>query len=410
MPVRKKTRKNFLKKMDTVLTKVASEKESSFKLGFSKLNMGISLTNYALNRIMTGSWDMGFRFGRSYAVYGESGSGKSLLAALAVAQAQKDHNAMGVWIDTEHATDDESGMKWFDEAGVDRDDEKFIYTNAKSLADVKKIISELCMNYREDYEKDPDGMWPLVIVVDSWNMGLTDAKMKQMKEGKLVGDMGQQAKQIGDIITASTHLVEGLPVMLVGILHVYDSQEMYGRKHKTTGGNKVVFAASGALLLTKKELREEDLKDDKRFKAFYDVKREGMDGETKKLKGAKKNIVGIQCVVENLKSRAAKPFEQIPMNIIYPIGIDPYSGLWEQLMFEGVLSKAKQGWYKYKDPNTGKEVNFQKPSFRKHAEALMKAAEQHDQYADLRNFLENSEQIEEAPDALEENPDGNPED
>lgn len=404
MPARKRTRKNFLKKMDTVLTKVSTEKESSFKLGFSKLNMGISLTNFALNRIMTGAWNMGFRFGRSYAVYGESGSGKSLLAALACAQAQKDHDAMAVWIDTEHATDDESGMKWFDEAGVDRSDEKFIYTNAKSLADVKKIISELCMNYREDYEKDPESMYPLILVVDSWNMGLTDAKMKQMREGKLVGDMGQQAKQIGDIISASTHLVEGLPVMLVGILHVYDSQDPYGRRHKTTGGNKVVFTASGALLLTKKELREEDLKDDKRIKEFYDVKRGGMDAETKKMKTSKKNILGIQCVVENLKSRAAKPFEQIPMNIIYPIGIDPYSGLWEQLMFEGALQKGKQGWYRYKDPTTGEEVSFQKPSFRKHAEALMEAANKHDQYADLRNLLDNPEQIEEAPDATEENP------
>lgn len=404
MPARKK-RNNFLKKMDNVLTKSSALDGSSFKLGFSKLNMGISLTNFALNRIMTGSWDMGFRFGRSYAVYGESGSGKSLLAALACAQAQKDHEAMAVWIDTEHATDDESGMKWFDEAGVDRSDEKFIYTNAKSLSDVKKIISNTCVNYRVDYEKDPESMYPLILVVDSWNMGLTDAKMKQMKEGKLVGDMGQQAKQIGDVISASTHLVEGLPVMLVGILHVYDSQELYGRKHKTTGGNKVVFTASGALLLTKRELREEDLKDGGQHKhvtAHYDEMRKGMDADTKALMESKKNILGIQCIVENLKSRAAKPFEKIPMNIIYPIGIDPYSGLWEQLMFEGVMAKSGKGWYSYKED--GLEVKFQRPQFRKHAKRLMKVAETHDQYAKLRELMKNPEQIEEAEDATEEIP------
>ncbi len=387
--------------MDTVLTKAAGNKDTSFRVGFSKLNLGISLTNFALNRIMTGRWDMGFRFGRSYAVYGESGSGKSLIASLAIAQAQREHDAMGVWIDTEHATDDESGKKWFKDAGVDQSDDNFMYLNAKTLSDVKKIISETCVNYRNDYEEDPEAQRPLIIIVDSWNMGLTDAKYKQMVEGKLVGDMGQQAKQIGDVITASTHLVEGMPVMIVGILHVYDSQELYGRKHKTTGGNKVVFTASGALLLTKKELREEDV-DDKRISAHYDERRKGMDAETKKMKTEKSNIVGIQCVVENLKSRAAKPFEKIPMNIIYPIGIDPYSGLWEQLMFEGVFEKGKPGWYVYKD--NGQEVKFQKAQFRKHADRLMEVANTHDQYAKLREIMSKPEQIEEVEDAPTENP------
>ncbi len=388
--------------MDTVLTKVSTEKGSSFRVGFSKLNMGISLTNFALNRIMTGSWDMGFRFGRSYAVYGESGSGKSLLAALAVAQAQKEHDAMGVWIDTEHATDDESGKKWFSDAGVDQDDSNFMYLNIKTLSDVKKNISEICVNYREEFEKDPEAQRPLMIIVDSWNMGLTDAKYKQMIEGKLVGDMGQQAKQIGDVITASTHLVEGMPVMIVGILHVYDNQELYGRKHKTSGGNKVVFTASGALLLTKKELKEKDV-GDKRITDHYDNLRKGMDADTKDMKTAKKNVVGIQCMVENLKSRAAKPFEKIPMNIIYPIGIDPYSGLWEQLMFEGVFEKGKPGWYSYKNPTTGEEIKFQKSKFRQHAGALMKMAETHDQYSKLREIMSKPENIEEAEDAPEEN-------
>ena len=392
--------------MDTVLTKVATEKTSSFKIGFSTLNMGISLTNFALNRIMTGSWDMGFRFGRSYAVYGESGSGKSLLAAVAVAQAQKEHGAMAVWMDTEHATDDESGKKWFDEAGVSRHEDDFMYMNVKTLANVKKLISEYSVAYRADYEADPSDMRPLIIVVDSWNMGRTESQFKHMNEGKLVGDQGQHAKQLGDVITSSTHLVEGMPVMVIGILHVYDNQDMYGPKHKTTGGNKPMYAASGALLLTKRELREEDLKDDKRITKYYDEKRKGMDADTKKMKTSKLNVVGIQCVVENLKSRAAKPFEKIPMNVMYPIGIDPYSGLWEQLMFEGVISKADGSWYKFLDE--GNEVKFYKKDFRKHADRLMKLAESHDQYAELKKLLENPEQIEDTDDAVEEIPDGNP--
>ena len=405
----KKGRKNFLKRISPVLEKSSTNKDSSYRIGFSKLDMGISLTNYALNRIMTGSWDMGFRFGRTYAVYGESGSGKSLLAALALAQAQKEHDAMGFWIDTEHATDDESGRKWFNEAGVDQEEGNFIYASGKQLSDIKSLISDLAVNYRADYEDDPNGLRPLIIVVDSWNMALPGAKYEQMMKGELVGDMGQQAKQIGDVITAATHLVEGLPIMVVGILHVYDNQDPHGRRHKTTGGNKVVFTASGALLLTKKELREADV-DDTRIKKHYDKVRAGLDSDTKKMKTEKRNIIGIQCLVENLKSRAAKPFEKIPMNILYPIGIDPFSGLWEQLMWEGVFQKSGGAWYVYKDPETDKEVKFMKSKFRDHARTLMKAAEKHDQYAELRKMVNHPEQIEEVEDAPVEEDDTNNQD
>ena len=390
-----------MKTISVVLEKSSHTKGASYRVGFSNLNKGISLTNYALNRIMTGRWDMGLRFGRTYAVYGESGSGKSLLAALAVAQAQKEHSATALWIDTEHATDDESGRKWFSDAGVDQSDENFIYLPGKTLSDVKSIISQTAVQYREAYEEDPTSVDPLIIVVDSWNMALPAAKYEQMMEGKLVGDMGQQAKQIGDVITAATHLVEALPIMVVGILHVYDSQDMHGRRHKTTGGHKVVYTASGAVLLTKRELREEDV-DDSRIKKHFDKVREGLDADTKKTKTAKKNIIGIQCVVENLKSRASKPFEKIPVNILYPIGIDPMSGLWEQLMWEGVFRKSGGSWYVYKHPDTGEEVKFMRSKFRDHAENLMRAAEKHDQYAELRNMVSNPAQIEEAEDAPEE--------
>lgn len=397
---RKKKKTSFLKKAEAVLVKSSQATGSTIRIGFNKLNMGIGLPNYAMNRIMTGTWNMGFRFGRNYAIYGESGSGKSLLAAVAAAKAQKEHNAMVLWIDTEHATDDESGKKWFDDAGMNRDDDDFIYGTAKTLPDLKRVISNMTVTYRAAHEEDPDEQRPLIIVVDSWNMGLTESKYKQMVEGKLVGDMGQQVKQMGDIITAATHLVEGLPVMLIGVLHVYDSQEDYGRKHKTTGGNKILFAASGALLLTKVELRESDI-DDKEIIAFYNKLRSGMDAETKKLKTDKRNILGITSVVENLKSRHAKPFEKVPVNIMYPIGFDPYSGLWEQLMFEGVLQKANGAWYKYTDVD-GNEKKFQKTQFRNHAHAMMKAADKHDRYAELREILKKSEEIKELDDALEE--------
>ena len=110
----------------------------TINVGFSSIDKWVDMGNYAMNRIMSGKFKEGLLFGRQYVYYGESGSGKSLQAAYACANAQKEHGAFVLWIDVEKATDDVSGQKWLERAGVDLDEECFQYITAATLSDCKE--------------------------------------------------------------------------------------------------------------------------------------------------------------------------------------------------------------------------------------------------------------------------------
>ncbi|RMH20535.1 MAG: hypothetical protein D6698_04070 [Gammaproteobacteria bacterium] len=337
--------------------------------GFVNQDLWVSSGNYAMNRRWSGEFDKAFLFGRNYAFYGESGSAKSLFAATTAANAQKEHGAYVVWIDVEHATDGKTGQEWFQRAGVDTSEDSFLYVSAATLEEIKTIIAKITKDYRESYSED---MPPLVFVVDSWAAAVTESEWERIggkEAGKLVGDMGQKAKQLGDVIKSVTHLCARLPVLTIGILHIMDNQDMYGRKHKLTGGHKVLYYASGAMLLTKKELQLRDIDDDeKREELFGHVL-----ADVKNKMGGDRYTVGIISSMEIIKSRVTKPFERVDIAIPYDTGIDPYSGLFEVLMQEGMIRKGSPGWFEYVEP-TGEVVKFRRKDFLSHADHLMEIA------------------------------------
>ncbi len=364
MPKAKK--KSFGSRMSTVLTTV---KSPTINPGFSNVNLWADLGNYSSNRIMSGRFDRGFLFGRNYVLYGESGSGKSLQAAVLAANCQRKHNAYIIWIDAEVANDGEEGKQWFRNAGLSLDEDSFYYTKAATLEDIKSLISKVAESTRKDIIAGEETL-PTVIVVDSWSGSMTGSQMEKAEEGKITSDMGQKAKQTGEVIQSATHLLTNLPVLLVGIAHVMDSQEMYGPKYKTTGGQKMIFYASGCMIMTKKELTAEDL-EDKEAAEEYQKQKEGYTAELKK-KYKKKNI-GITSVVQNLKSRVSKPFEKTEVQITYEGGIDQFSGLFDLMIVQGIITKAGVGWYQYIDGKT--EIKFQRSSFRDHADRIMEVAD-----------------------------------
>ena len=156
-------------------------KSPTIKVGFSSIDKWVNMGNYAMNRIMGGSFKHGLLFGRNYVYYGESGSGKSLQAAYACAHAQQEHDAFVLWIDVEKATDDKAGQRWLERAGIDTSDDNFEYMTGATLGDVKKVVSEMCQIYRDSYmDENDDFDRPMVIVVDSWSAAMTE---KQWEEG-----------------------------------------------------------------------------------------------------------------------------------------------------------------------------------------------------------------------------------
>lgn len=368
-----KKKKSFGAGIHNVLTSINSE---TFSVGFSDVDLWADTGNYALNRMMSGRFfDGGLLLGRNYVYYGESGSGKSLEAAYVCANAQKQHDAFVVWIDVERANVGRVGEKFFQRAGISTHEDDFVYTNAATFADINKVLSDVLKHYRETFKEETD-LRPIVFVIDSWSVVLTESQWENAKIGKVVGDQGQQAKQTGDLIKKINHLVGGLPALTIGVAHVYENQQKHpltgqpiGGKHKPTGGHKIQYMASGCLMLSKKELMTENVEDADVAKRYEELE-EGMTAEHKKK--LKRRTIGIVSVAENLKSRVSKPFEKVEVQIPYFGGMDRYSGLFDLLMSEGTIYSPSVGWYAYK--SNGKETKFRKADFRKHADDIMKSA------------------------------------
>jgi RecA/RadA recombinase len=345
-------------------------KSDTINVGFSNIDTWVDMGNFAMNRVMSGSFKHGLLFGRQYVYYGESGSGKSLQAAYVVANAQRDHKAAVLWIDIEKATDGDSGKQWLTRAGVDVEHEDFMYMTAATLGNAKELITKEVQPYKKAYLDEKDDLdVPLIIVVDSWSAAMTDKQWKEAQEGTLVGDMGQKAKQTGDVVQSITHLCSHIPVMVLGIGHIMDNQDMHGGKHKTTGGHKMFYMASGCLMLTKKELKAED-SDDKEVAKYYEELKKGMPSV---LKNRTKQVIGHKCVIDNLKSRAAKPHQRIEIQVPFNTGMDPCSGLMDLLIIEGAITVPSAGWYQYGSTDI---VKFRKKDFKDHAHAAMAWADE----------------------------------
>jgi len=239
---------------DLVGKTLSTIKTETFHLGFTHIDLWSDVCNDALNFLLSNTYDRGFLYGRTAVLYGESGSAKSLLMAQMAGAEQKSKKAFVLWVDVEHATDDKGGEEWLRNAGVDIDGD-FQYVRLATIAEAQKFISEFVGMYKTEmdaYENGKDGAGkppPIVVCYDSYSAMLTESQFNQMVDGTMVGDQGQKAKQLGDFILKMNHLLAGKPILVVGVFHVYDNQQMIqgrpvGGKHKTTGGNKPIYMAS----------------------------------------------------------------------------------------------------------------------------------------------------------------------
>jgi len=339
-------------KIETVFA--ALKKYKDIRVGFADIDLWADTGIYALNRKLSNTYNKGFLYGRTVGIYGESGSGKSLLLAQTAANEQKNHNALIVWIDVEGAVSDlKEGTKWFRQAGIDTD-KRFERMHVNTFRMALKTMTELVNAWREDEETKE--LPPLMIIFDSYSNLITDSMVEQNKGKKeLTQDMGQKARQLGDLLIRITGMIEGLRILVAGVMHVYMSQEEYGPRHKITGGQKALFTASQSLIMTKFDLTNEKASAHNRQSADKD--------------DAKENI-GVKSVVQVIKCRYAKPFERVDLEVVYPFGIDPYSGLFDTYIDDGVIVSPSQGWYEFTRPD-GSKQKFRRAEFLKYADELM---------------------------------------
>jgi hypothetical protein len=122
-------------------------------------------------------------------------------------------------------------------------------------------------------------------------------------------------------------------VGLVATNHTYASQDMFDPDDKISGGQGFIYASSIVVAMKKLKLKTDE-------------------------NGVKTSEVhGIRAACKIMKTRYAKPFESVQVEIPYATGMSPYSGLVDLMEKEGLL-KQEGNRLKYIDPETGEEFKF----------------------------------------------------
>jgi RecA/RadA recombinase len=113
-------------------------------IGFSDPTDWISTGNYALNYLMTGDFNKGIPLGKVTVLAGESGSGKSYIAAGNIVKNAQDQGIFVILIDTENALDE----TWLQALKVDTSDKKLLKLSLSMVDDVARTVSDFMKLYK----------------------------------------------------------------------------------------------------------------------------------------------------------------------------------------------------------------------------------------------------------------------
>lgn len=306
--------------------------------GFNDPTTWLDTGCYALNYLISDNFYGGCPLEGKFTLFaGDSGSGKSYIASANIVIDAQKKGVYVVLIDTENSLDE----SWLKRLGVDTSDEYLQKINGATIDDIGKLISTTIDGYNEmnaslAYEK----RGKLLFVIDSLGMTVTPNQIKQTEEGDQKGDMGIKAKQITHLLRVMLSKIGSQPIGLIATNHVYDSQDKYTAD--TISGGKMLEFTSSIIVQMNKFLLREDANGDKLA-----------DG----------GVSGIWCRATVRKSRYAKPFEKLAINIPYDTGMDKFSGLFDLFLAKGLL--VKEGIkYTYTSPVTGEIFSEKKKNYK----------------------------------------------
>lgn len=268
-----------------------------------------STGNYVLNKIVSGSFFKGVPQGRVTNFSGPSGGGKSFMIANVVREAQK-QGAIALVIDSENALDDE----FMGKIGVktNRNSGDYYYAGVTTVEDVTNVFSKFMNGYKKEVADDPENGQQVIVVVDSLDMLLTETELENYDKGVQKGDQGQKNKQLKKLLKTMVQDIKPYNVVVLVTSQVYKNQDLMNGEGLWIISDAVKFSASQIVLLTKM-----------------------------KLKDTGTSIVhGIRMKCEGVKTRFAKPFQTVVIEVPYDKGIDPYSGLVETTIGMGIVEKA----------------------------------------------------------------------
>ena len=277
-------------------------------IGFNDPTDWVSTGNYALNYLISGDFNRGVPLGKVTVFAGQSGAGKSYICSGNLIKAAQAQGIYPILIDSENALDE----KWLHALGVDTSESKLLKLNMAMIDDVAKTIHEFMGEYKAMADEDKP---KVLFVIDSLGMLLTPTDVNQFEAGDLKGDMGRKPKALTALVRNCVNMFGAHNVGLVATNHTYASQDMFDPDDKISGGQGFIYASSIVVAMRKLKLK--------------------LDADGNKTT----TVQGIRAACKIMKTRYAKPFESVQVEIPYETGMSPYSGLVDLFEAKGMLKK-----------------------------------------------------------------------
>lgn len=301
------------KPLDMSKFRKEQNKKLNIKDGFFDPITWISTGNFALNKMISGDFNGGIPIGSVTCFAGESGSGKSYIVSGHIVRAALAANVAVVLLDTEDAVK----RKWATALGIDPDHPGIIRWNKNTVNQCALVIADFMKEYVADHKDIArENQPPVLFIIDSLGNLNSETEIDQFSKGDLKGDKGIKAKALKMLVTNCIRLFSGFQVGLVCTNHTYKSQDMFSHDDVISGGGGPIFASDIVVSMNKFTLRE---KDD--------------DGNKSK------DVTGIRSKIKCVKTRYAKPFEEVEIHIPYETGMNPFSGLFELCEHKKVFVK-----------------------------------------------------------------------
>lgn len=307
----------------------------------------LSTSNLALNRVLTGDIHKGLPVGRIVTLFGESGSGKSLIAANTAATALKDNK-----VDVVYIFDSEGGtlVNVFKQHGVDMSKINHIPVASTEQCAVKMIQTyDMLVKARQEYLADPDNNDDVraLCILDSYGALAADKLVADaVNKDKMANDMGIGAKMKNNMMRGLMMRVVQANATLIVINHEYkDPSAMFASKvHNMAGGMGIQFASHVILQCEKLLIKAADTD-------FFTGKES--EGDAENVGFFKGNKIKFFVV----KNRVCKPAYTATIFVDFNNGIDKYNGLVEPAVQLGYLKEVRGG-YECPTYNEGKKITY----------------------------------------------------
>lgn len=314
--------------------------------GYHDPSVWVDTGNYALNKMISGSFYRGIPLGKVTVFAGESGSGKSYIVSGNLIKACQKAGILPIVLDSEYALDE----KWLNNLGVDTSEDKLIRWPVSLVDECATIVNEFMKDYSDQFSSLPkEERQPVLFIIDSLGMLSTPVEVDQFNKGEMKGDMGRKAKQLKAFVTQCLKMMGPHNVGLVATNHTYKSQDMFNPDDVISGGSGFIFASSIVVAMNKLKLKIDENGD------------------------KTSEVHGIRSKLKCVKSRYAKPFEEVEVRIPYSTGLSPYSGLFDLFESKGLLVKDGNRYkYTYKDGTEVKLFTKEWNSQTEHFDRIMK--------------------------------------